>query len=169
MTAFYQYIPEYKKQLSQGMIQKAYKGLMDYILDLRTSFKNHYPDYIVSSNIYFGYMDMTYFSVIPESLKQRNLKIAIVFLHEACRFEAWLAGSNKQVQAEFWNLIKTSGWNKYPLVENLKGEDAILRHVLIEDPDFGDLDALTQKIDVETLGFIREVEGFLSTLLPVTA
>jgi hypothetical protein len=43
-------------------------------------------------------MDMTNFSFIPKSFKQRNLKIAVVFIHEAFRFEAWLAGYNKQVQ-----------------------------------------------------------------------
>lgn len=56
---------------------------------------------------------MTYFSVIPKSIKERKLKIAIVFLHTAFRFEAWLSGLNRQVQTQYWELFKDSGWNKY--------------------------------------------------------
>jgi hypothetical protein len=105
---------------------------MGYILNLRTYLKNKYPNYFVSGSIYFGYMDMTYFSFYPKSLGDKKLKIAIVFLHESMRFEAWLAGSNKQVQAEYWSLLKESGWDQYHLVPTTKGEDSILEHILVE-------------------------------------
>ena len=77
MEPFHEYMNEYKKQLEKGAIQKAYKGLMEYIMDLRTHFKNKYPDYFVSGSIYYGYMDMTYFSFIPKSLKDRKLKRSV--------------------------------------------------------------------------------------------
>ncbi len=77
MGSFPENMNEYRKQLQKGAIQQAYKGLMDYFMDLKAYFKNKYPDYYVSGSIYFGYMDMTYFSFFPESLKQRNLKIAV--------------------------------------------------------------------------------------------
>ena len=162
MESFHEYMDEYRKQLQKGAIQKAYQGLMEYILDLRTHFKNKYPDYFVSGSIYYGYMDMTYFSFFPQSLKDRNLKIAIVFLHESCRFEAWLAGYNKQVQSEYWKLFKESAWNQYPIVPTTQGVDAIIEHILVGDPDFHDLDALTNRIEIATLKFIRDVESFLS-------
>ncbi len=104
---------------------------MEYIMDLRTYLKTKYPDYFVSGSIYYGYMDMTYFSFFPESLKQRNLKIAIVFIHETCRFEIWLAGYNKQVQAKYWKLFKESGWNKYQIVPTTKVLILILEHILV--------------------------------------
>ncbi len=157
-----EYMQEYKKQLEKGAIQAAYKGLMDFIMDLRTHFKNKYPDYFTSGSIYYGYMDMTYFSVIPQPLKSRNLKVAVVFVHEAFRFEVWLAGYNKQVQAQYWNLIKESGWNKYPVVATIQGADLIIEHVLVDNPDFGDMDALTEQIERGTLKFIADVEGFLA-------
>jgi len=152
----------YREQLQNGAIQEAYKGLMEYILSLKTHFKNRHPGYFVPSNIYFGYMDMTYFSIVPEALKERGLKIAIVFLHREFRFEVWLAGVNKDVQADYWKQISESGWKKFHLVPTLKGADAILEHVLVENPDFYDLDALTNKIEHETMSFIDEVEKFLS-------
>jgi hypothetical protein len=162
MEPFDQYINEYKRLLAKGDIKKAYKGLMEYILSLRTYFKNKYPDYFVSGSIYYGYMDMTYFSFNPKSLKQRKLKIAIVFIHDTCRFEAWLAGYNKGVQSKYWRLIKESGWNKYPPVATTKGADAIIEHILVEHPDFSDLDSLTLKIESAALKFIDDLDSFIS-------
>ena len=161
MESFHEYVNEYKKQLEKGAIKEAYRGLMEYIMGLRTYFKNKYPDYLVSS-IYYGYMDMTYFSFFPKSLKQRNLKIAIVFIHDTCRFEVWLAGYNKQVQTKYWRLFKERDWNKYHLVSTTQGADSILEYVLADDPKFSDLDALTKQIEKGTLKFVKDVEGFLS-------
>jgi len=162
MASFHENMIEYKKQQQKGAIPKAYKGLMEYILGLRTRFKNKYPDYFVSGSIYYGYMDMTYFSFTPKSLKRKKLKIAIVFIHENIRFEVWLGGYNKQVQTEYWKLFKESGWNKYHIVATPKGVDSILEHTLVDNPDFSDLDALTTEIEKETLKFVQDVEGFLS-------
>ena len=162
MEPFHEFVNEYRKQLEKEAIQKAYKGLIQYIMDLRTHFKNKYPDYFVSGSVYYGYMDMTYFSFTPQSFKQRNLKIAIVFIHEAFRFEVWLGGYNKQVQLEYWKLFKESDWNKYHIVPTTKGVDSILEHILVENPDFSDLDALTRQIEGGTLTFIEEIESFLS-------
>jgi hypothetical protein len=162
VNSFNDCMKEYRSQLKKGVINQAYKGLMEYILNLRTYFQNNYPDYFVSGNIYFGYMDMTYFSFMPESLKSRKLKIAIVFIHDTCRFEVWLAGYNKQVQTKYWNLLTESGWKKYSLVPTTKNADSILEHVLVEDPDFNDLDALTKIIEKETMSFVGDVESFLS-------
>ena len=103
---------EYRRQLQKGAIQVAYRGLMEYMMGLRTHLANKYPDHFVSG-IYNGYMDMTYFSFSPKSLKGRDLKVAIVFVHERFRFEAWLAGYNKQVQARYWKVFKESGWKTY--------------------------------------------------------
>jgi hypothetical protein len=162
MESFHESMQEYKKQLKKGGIQKAYKGLMDYLMALKTHFKNKYPDHDVSGSLYFGYMDMTYFALFPKPLKNRSLKIAVVFLHEAFRFEVWLSGGNKQAQSKYWKFFKESGWDKYRLVSSTKGADSILEHTLVDDPDFDDLDALTRQIEKETLSFIKDIEDFIS-------
>lgn len=163
MRSFQNSINEYKKQLKKGAIQQAYKGLIEYIMGLRTYFQNTYPDYFVSGSIYYGYMDMTYFALVPKSLKQHKLKIAIVFNYETFRFEVWLSGANRQVLEKYWKLIKESGWKKYKLVpQEEKWVDSILEHVLVEEPDFSNLNALTMQIEKTTLKFTRDVEGFLS-------
>jgi len=161
MAAFNEAMDDYKKQLEKGVIQVAYKGLMEYFMTLRYHFSKNYPDYITSSGIYYGYMDMTYFSCSPKSIKQRDLKVAIVFLHEKFQFEAWLAGVNKQVQGKYWELINESGWNTYRLSPSIKGFDSIVEHTLVEKPDFRDLAMLTGQIESGVLKFIRDVEDFL--------
>lgn len=163
MKPFQKYMNEYKKQVKKGDIVEAYKGLMEYIMDLRTYFKKKYPDYYVSGSIYQGYMDMTYFSFFPESLKQKKLKIGIVFNYESFRFEVWLFGYNKQIQTKYWNLIKGNNWNKYRIPPTPKGFDSILEQNLVDNPDFNNLDALTKQIEEGTLKFINDVENFLST------
>lgn len=163
MESFHEHVSEYRKQLVKGAVQKAYKGLMEYAMSLRTYFMKKYPDYFVSGSIYYGYMDMTYFSFTPESLQQRKLKIAIVFIHEAFRFEVWLGGYNRQVQQKYWRLFKESEWDKYHVVPTTQGVDSIVEYILVEDPDFSDLDALTKQIEKATLKFIDDIEGFLST------
>ncbi len=162
MTAFQESMIEYRKQLEKGAIQRAYRGLMDYIMSLRSYFENKYPNYSVSGSIYPGYMDMTYFSFFPKSLRLQGLKVGIVFVHCEFRFEVWLFGYNKGIQAKYWKLFKESGWNKYRIPISTKGVDSIIEGILVENPDFSDLDALTTHIERGTLKFIEDVEDFLS-------
>jgi hypothetical protein len=153
---------EYRKQLEKGAIQTAYRGLMEYFNALRLHFKKKYPDYVVSGSVYHGYMDMTYFSFFPNSLKRRKLKVAIVFLHDTFRFEVWLVGYNRIVQTKYWKLFRESDWDKYHIATPAKGVDAIIDHSLINNPDFSDLDTLTKQIERGTLQFITDVENFVS-------
>ena len=162
MKPLNEYMNEYRKQMKKGDIKEAYKKLMEYIMELRTYFNTKYPDYFVSGNIYQGYMDMTYFSFMPESLKSKKLRIAIVFCHETFRFEVWLAGYNKQIQRKYWKLFKESNWNKYYIPSTTKGVDSILESILVENPVFSDLNALTKKIESGTLNFIKDIKEFLS-------
>lgn len=162
MDSFQEYIDEYRKQLKKGEIQKAYKGLMEYLMELRRYFQKKYPDYFVSGSIYQGYMDMTYFSFTPKTLLAQKLRIAIVFLHEAFRFEVWLAGYNKQVQSKYWKMIKKSGWNKYPLVASTQGADSIVESILVDTPDFSNSNGLTKQIENAVLRFISDVDSFLA-------
>jgi len=162
MELFHKFIDEYKTQLGKGAIQKAYRGLIQYILDLKTILAKKHPNYSVPGSLYQGYMDMTYFSFTPASLTERKLKVAIVFVYETFRFEVWLAAVNKQVQAKYWQLIRDSGWDQYRLVPTTEGEDGIIEGILVEDPDFSVPDDLTNQIESGSLKFIADVEDFLS-------
>jgi hypothetical protein len=161
MESLQKYIYEYRKQMKKGAIQKAYKGLMKYMMDLRTDLSKRFPGFALGS-IYPGYMDMTYFPVFPKSLKSRKLKIAIVLIHDTLRFEVWLVGSNRQVQEKYWRVFKEGGWNKYRIPDNIKGADYITECTLVDNSDFGDFKALTKQIEKGTLKFINDIEDFIS-------
>jgi hypothetical protein len=161
MESLNEYISKYKKQLDKGAIQKAYQGLMAYIMDLKTQLSKRYPD-LAPGNLYQGYMDMTYFPVFPKSLKSLKLKIAIVFIHETIKFEVWLTGYNKQIQTKYWKLFQAGDWNKYRMPATTRGVDSIIEHTLVDQPDFSDLDALTKRLEKGILTFIDDIEIFLS-------
>ncbi len=160
--AFSQAMSEYKKQLEKGTIKEAYTGLMDYMAHLRSYFEHKYSQIPVSGSLYFGFMDMTYFALFPAAVKEKKLKVAVVFLHEQFRFEVWLAGANKAVQSKFWHFFQENNWKRYTIPQTTSGTDSILEHVLVENPNFNDLDALTEQIENGTLAFIEEVTGYLT-------
>ena len=64
MTTMNEFVQEYTQQLAKGSIQKAYRGIMAFMSDLRSDLIKKYPDFSVSG-LYFGYMDMTYFAFTP--------------------------------------------------------------------------------------------------------
>ena len=136
---------------------------MEYIMSLRAHFSNKYPD-LTPGNLYHGYLDMTYFPIFPKALKSRKLKIAIVFIHETIRFEAWLVGYNKQIQTEYWKSLKEGKWDKYRIPATLKGADSIIECSLVDNPDFSDPDGLTMQIEDGAFDFVNDIETFLSTV-----
>ena len=61
-------------------------------------------------------------------------------------------------------MFKEMDWNKYHIPPTTKGVDSIVEFILVENPDFSDLDNLTKQIEAGTLEFINNVENFLYTI-----
>ncbi len=157
MKTLNDYVSEYKKQMEKSDIQKAYRGIIDYMMSLRTYFEKNYSDYFVSGSLYNGYMDMTYFSLTPAFLKEKKLKIAIVFIHENISFEVWLSGYNKSIQKKYWKYFKERKWNKYLIPDDINGKDSIIEYIIEDKPNFDNLNFLTRKIEKEVLIFIKDI------------
>ncbi len=162
-TQFQAAIKEYKQQLSKGTIKTAYTGLMKHLEGLRASFEKKYPDFYVSGNLQQGCMDYSYFYFFPKTLKQKQLKIVILFVHDSFNFEVLLAGYNKAAQAKYWKKFKEANLTKYRMPTTLSGSDSILEQTLVTNTDFSDVEALTKQIESESLKFIGDIEDFLST------
>lgn len=45
MNSLQENMVEFREQLKKGSIQKAYLGLMEYMMSLKNHFSNKYPDY----------------------------------------------------------------------------------------------------------------------------
>ncbi|MDN5204218.1 AraC family transcriptional regulator [Fulvivirgaceae bacterium BMA10] len=150
-----------KKQKETDDTPKANMGLIGYMKSLRAYFIKNYPDDYVTGNIYFGDRTITYFPFTPKVLKKQKLKIAIVFNHQDEQFEIWLAGQNKQIQKEYWEIFKGSDWDKYHIPDTIENRFSIVDHILEENPDFNAPHKLTEHIERETLKFINEMEDVL--------
>ena len=156
MASLNTHIREYTHQLSKGHIQIAYKGLMTFMSSLRAQLESQYPQYTVSA-LYFGYMDMTYFAFTPPELKDKKLKIALVYIHKTSRFEAWLGGSNRKIQAEMIDLLKGKDTGSYQLSQVSPGVDSIIETTLVEQPDFDRPDQLKTQIEQGLIAFIQDI------------
>jgi hypothetical protein len=154
-------IDNLRRALKGGSLQRAYRGLLDYMSHLRTHFKHMHPKYSVSS-VYQGYLDMTYFALVPARFKRRGLKIAVVFNFGAFRFEVWLSARNQGVHKKLWPHFEGKRWPDYRLVAPGTWVDSIVEHDLVDKPDFGQMEALTSTIDRKVAAFIEDMEGLLS-------
>ena len=136
---------------------------MIFMSGLKTYLEKEYSSYVTSA-LYFGYMDMTYFAFTPTFLKKKKLKIAIVFLHEQGRFEVWLGGSNRKIQAEYIERISHKNIGKYKLSQVLPGVDSIMESNLVEKPDFDHPEVLKKQIERKTIEFINDITSILDGL-----
>jgi len=154
------HIREYQRQLNKGQIQLAYKGILSFMTGLMTHLEASYPDY-ATSGLYSGYMDMTYFAFTPAALRNLKLKVAVVYLHEANKFELWLAANNRQMQAEWIERLSQKTTAPYTLSQGQPGVDAILSSIIVENPDFDDLAGLEKQITRETIDFAQNMIGLV--------
>lgn len=125
--------------------------------ELRCDFARKYTEYEVGSNIYQGYMDMSYFSVTPATLKAKGLKIAVVYLHEKGAFEAWLSARNRETLKKYRKVFEGAAENSFSVFHDATNEDAIMECTLTYQPDFDDSISLTELIENGTEKFISAV------------
>jgi len=127
-----------RKQLADGHVQRAYEGLLRYFNQLKRYFHNNHPEINTPGSVYYGYMDMTYFGLSNDFLKNRKLKIGIVFSYETFSFEGWLIGVNSDVREEYWEKMHAGRHEKYDYSSDPKREGFIIKQTLVSDPDFSD-------------------------------
>jgi hypothetical protein len=154
-------LKELRRQLEKGSIQKAYRALLAFMTGLRTHLAGQYGARAVSG-LYQGYLDMTYFAVVPPALKRRGLKVAIVFNFDAFRFEAWLAARNRKVQRQYWEVFRDCAWAGCRVVAPAAGVDAIVACDLGAGLALDQPDELTSRIQKVTAGFVARIEKYLA-------
>jgi len=153
-------VQEYTRQLGKGQIQKAYRGIMSFMSGLKLHLSGLYPNFSTSA-LYFGYMDMTYFAFTPTELREKKLKVAIVYLHEEARFDAWLGGINRQIQAAVIDQLSQKNIGGYQLSQVQPGVDSIIETMLVAQPDFDNPDALKQQIETRVIEFVTDMMALL--------
>ena len=151
-------IAVYKKQLELGEIQVAYSFLLKYVMHLKAHCEKNFPKNYSFGNVSPGYMDFTYFPFFDDFLRKEKLRFGIVLNHTEMRFELWLMGQNAETQAKYWNLLKTSPWN---LERISMPKYSVLEVILIDNPNFDDLDSLTMGINEKAICVSKEILNHL--------
>ena len=156
MKTLNQLISDYTVRLQQGEVQAAYRGILEFVGKLRADFITKYPDYN-TGGVYQGYMDMSYFSLSTKPLKDKGLKIAIVYLHEKGDFEVWLSARNREISKRYKSVVDNIISDNATVFHADNNQDAIIESTLTSTPDFEDQASLIDIIE-------RGVEKFVTTI-----
>lgn len=161
MKSLNELIIDYTKLLRQGELPIAYKGILDYMGRLRSDFAGKYPSYEIGGNIYQGYMDMTYFSLSTKQLKEKGLKIAIVYLHVKGVFEIWLSARNREIMKKYSAVFNCGTLDGIPVFHDESNEDAVIECALTSEPDFDNQTSLTEIIEQGAERFVSVITKLL--------
>lgn len=154
------YVKIYKEQLDKGDIQNAYAGIVKYVTRLGTILSKDLADKYSFGGLLQGYMDYTYIYYSNDFLKNRKLKMGLVLNHTDMRFEVWLLGQTIPVQKKYWQYFKDTTWNSN---KTEIPQYSIVEVVLVESPDFNDLDALTKQIEDKLVAITEKLQKDIST------
>lgn len=148
-------------QACKAPLSEAYKLILQTLTLCGREMQKQLPESEVSG-LYPGYLDMSYIAIIPPNLKKRQLKLALVYVHEKGAFELWLAGRNRSIQAQVREELRGKLSPSYILVEEAKGEDAIVQLRLGPHTDFTDMNLLIEKLCVMMHTMLQDLEPLLS-------
>ena len=151
----------YKEQVNKSDIQKTYMFLLKYVMQVKASFEKAFSKKYSCGYVSPGYMDYSYFSFANEYLRGKRLRFGIMLNHSEMRFELWLMGQNKEIQNRYWDLLKTSTWNEG---RTKKPKYAELEIILVDNPNFENIDALTADIINRAVEEANDVMAYLKKL-----
>ena len=147
-----EYMRLYRDQLRIGAIQKAYSRIMLVFAHLQKAITD-IESGKVSSLRNSGIFEETYFTFIPHYLVSGQLKYVVVFNHTQFNFTIYLSGRNKGITAQFKEQLERANWQGSGTNRKSKSGFSIIESILIENPDFSNIEELTSKL-------IREIKKF---------
>lgn len=139
----------YKALIQTTNLQESYQEFIQLFRYLRNELKNEFTEYTFSSTIEENQMDFAYFQLTTPELKQKGLKVQIIFVHKEFQFEVWLSGYNRKIQYSYYESLKSQNL-KYILNHTPTSVDYILKSQLSKQLDISNsmllLDCLKQEI-----------------------
>ncbi|TSE03982.1 AraC family transcriptional regulator [Aquimarina algiphila] len=151
----------YTKQDKQCKNDLDYHQLINYMKELRAFFQKEYETSFKLGNIYRESPDYSYFSLTTEKLKKQKIKFVIILDHKTLCFSICLSGQNKSIRKKYWKIFNDSDWNKYNLAESIDNSLSIIDQTIIKEPNFNNKRSLTEKIEKESMKFIKELKDIL--------
>lgn len=138
-------LSEYKELLQTTNLRECYQEFIKLFRYIRVALEKSMPEYKFQGNIIENGMDYSYFLFTNKNLKEKGLKMAVVFVHSNFRFEVWLSGYNRNCQSRYYDLLKEKNI-PFELTDNPTRKDYILRVPLEESVDLSDGSFLVKRI-----------------------
>lgn len=91
----------YRTLLQTTDLQKAYQEFIRLFRFLRNELERQMPDFRFQNSITENAMDYAYFSFTDPGLKEKGLKLVVVFDHKNFRLDVWLSGVNRTAQCRW--------------------------------------------------------------------
>ena len=104
-------------------------------------------------------MDFSYFQLTDPDLKEKGIKIQIVFVHKDFRFEIWASGYNRKIQSRYYNHLKNQSM-KYYLNNNPEKIDYILKAEIEKNIELDNGEIVISKIKhvvLEMVDFMKNI------------
>lgn len=102
-------------------------------------------------------MDMSYFSLNTKNLKDKGLKIAVVYLHENGNFEVWLSARNRAILKRYESVVNSIIADNITMFHDENNQDAIIEFTLTSNPNFDEQASLIDAIE-------QGIEKFITTI-----
>lgn len=155
-----QYLETYKNLIQTTELQKGYQEFIKLFRFLKIELEKELTEFQFSGNIQENNMDFAYFQLMCDELKAKGIKIQIVFVHKAFRFEVWASGYNRKIQCEYYEKLKNTQL-PYALNDNPNRVDYILKLPIDGSVDLSDGMAILNVIKENLLSFLDFVQAEL--------
>lgn len=164
MRSLNQQIDGYTELVRQGEVTAAYKGIMEFMGQLRGAFTSSDMGIEVGGGLYQGYLDMTYFPLTTPMLRKKGLKIAVVYLHDKKAFEAWLSARNRTILSHYRAMFDEAILDEVEVFHDEENPDAAVECLLTSSPDFDHQDRLMADLVSGTEAFIEAIQKVIAKL-----
>ncbi len=154
-------LKEYARLMKNTDMQKGYQEFIRLFRYVHTELKRMMPEYTFTQNIAENRMDFAYFQASDAELKDRGLKLQVVFIHAECRFEVWLSGYNRQVQKRMRDIFVNAGC-PYELCTDPARNEYILHIPVSGDIPFWSADEVIR----EAAAHMREIRAYVLMTVP---
>ncbi len=138
-------LAQYTHSLQSGLSQRAYRLILSIFAGLKTELALRHPRDRITE-LYQGYMDMSYIALVPKEYEEKGLKLCIVYVHKLQVFEFWLASRNRGLQDTWIKRLGGKLQEPYRLVEKGPGIDAIVSTSLMPTPSFANETELINQV-----------------------
>lgn len=148
----------YQNLLQTTQLQKAYQEWFRWFRFLRNELEKQMPDYKFQAAVAENGMEYAYFQFTSSLLKEKGLKIVVVFLHKSFSLEVWLSGINRKTQA-IWGARLCSEGTSFSRTVDPMHTDYILRAPV--SVDWCDGNAVVTAIEQMVGRLLSEIQTFL--------